>query len=127
MFINRKMGCRNKRNTAERTTDIPASIVKRVPMMRFISLRFSAPNACATSTCPPLANPKQTITAKLTIKLACATADKPAVPTYLPTTIISMVLYKTCSPLDAIKGKVNQMSCLGMLPFVKSFAIFFIL
>ena len=92
----------------------------RVPMMSFISFRLPAPSAWARSTCPALEKPRQTIVAKLTIWLLWDTAERPGVPTYSPTIIISMVLYSTCRALDAIKGRAKKRSCRAMFPCVKS-------
>jgi len=79
------------------------------------------PIAWETSTCPAFEKPRQAMMARFTTRLASETADRPAVPTYFPTIIMSMVEYSTKSALDAINGSVNNSSRFGMLPIVKSF------
>lgn len=121
MFISFTILVRPTRIITEHTTLIHTITLNSVLMMVVISLRFFAPNACAISTCPALAKPRHTIVTKFSIKLLCATAERPGVPTYFPTITISIVLYNTCKALDAINGSINQNNWRGIFPVVKSF------
>ena len=89
-----------------------------VPIVKEICSFLSAPISWAIYTCPPVENPILSMVAKVNTWLAIETADRPKLPTKRPTISISTREYSTCIALDAIKGRANRISCLGMFPSV---------
>ena len=109
--------------TAVSTSAIMRMNVNIVPMERRTASRSFFPWNWEMMTCPAPPTPMLKLLNSMVMFPAEATADRPDVPIYCPTTTVSTSVYTIMRTFAITMGAANTISCFSTLPSVRSFAM----